>query len=109
MKKIILIIVLILLPTFTLQGCARAPKKSTAERVILKYYKKYGKKYPETIYGQYPVKEVEVTESHEIHKHMIEATAFITFKNDELKRVSVTIERPNYWWKVVSWEDLARQ
>lgn len=87
-------------------SCARMPKAKTAEKKIYKFFHKYGKKYPDTIYGTMPVKSVEVTDMEEIHKHFISADAFLMLGETEVAKINATLERKALRWRVVSWENV---
>lgn len=102
MKRTIsfLIIAVMILGT---TGCARMPKAKTAEAKIQKYFKKYGKKYPDTLYGKLPVKSVDVEDMEEIHHNLVSVDAFLMLGETEVNKVNVTLEK-KVIWKVVSWE-----
>ena len=87
-------------------GCAgRTPSTKRAEAVIQKYFKKYGKKYPETAFGQYPVKRVEVTSISEIHRSYVGVEAFLTLGSGDLRKINATLEKKALAWKFDSWEN----
>ena len=89
-------------------SCARMPKPETSARLIRKHFKKYGKKYPETIYGQSKVAEVEITDQSEIHKHLVAVESFVTLEDGNVRRIYATLEKgPFGWWKFISWENVA--
>jgi hypothetical protein len=87
-------------------SCARMPKTKTAERKISKFFQKYGKKYPDTIYGKLPVKSAEVTDMGEIHKNMVSADAYLMMGETDVKKINATLERRALRWRVVSWENV---
>lgn len=96
--------VAILLTLTMFAGCARQPKTKTSSKIIKSYFKKYGKKYPNTIYHKGAVTQVEVTSQQEIHKGMVAVESFITLKDGGVQRVYATLERGPFGWKFVSWE-----
>lgn len=104
MKRTLKISALIVLAAFLVAGCARTPQPKTSAKLIKKHFKKYGKKYPSTIYGQNRVKEVEITGQEEIHKHLVALDSFLTLQNGEVQRIHVTLEKGPFGWKFVSWE-----
>lgn len=104
MKRPVKIVVLLLIAAFLVAGCARTPNPKTSQKVINKYFKKYGKKYPATVYGQNKVKQVEVTGIQEIHRHLVSADTFLTLGNGQVQRIHATLMKGPWGWKFVSWE-----
>jgi hypothetical protein len=98
---------LLLACTFILgaMSCARKPAPKSAANKIKHFFVKYGKKYPDTIYGKTPVTDVDVLSQEEIHKNLVSTEAFITLGTSNLKKIAVTFERRAYW-KIISWEEL---
>ncbi len=76
--------------------------------VIKKYFKKYGKEYKTTVYGQSCVKEVDITGMEEIHKHLVAVDSFLTLENGEVQRIFVTLKKGPWGWRFVSWELASR-
>lgn len=103
MKKIFAILII---SSLIFSACARQPKYASAEKILLHYFQKYGKKYPDTIYGKFKAKKVEVTGIKEIHKNLIDAQAFLTLEGSELQRIDATMERKHIIWRVISWEKM---
>jgi len=87
-------------------ACARKPEVKVAKRKIHKFFLKYGKEFPETVYGKHPVTDVDVSTREEIHKNLIAADAYLSLSGGDMQKVSVTLERRFIRWKVVSWEKL---
>ena len=85
-------------------SCARVPSNSRSASILKSHFKKYGKKYPATPYGQHKVTDVEVSSQSEIHKGMVAVEAFVTFDDGNLQRVYATLERGPVGWRFVSWE-----
>jgi len=104
MKRTLKISALIVLAAFLVAGCARMPEPKTSARIMRSYFKKYGNKYPTTIYGQSRVKEIDITGQQEIHKHLVAVDSFITLENGHVQRVHATIEKGPFGWRFVSWE-----
>ena len=102
MKRVLSLIIILVFVLGT-ASCARKPKPKSAESKIKSFFIKYGKEYPSTEYGQFPVKEADVGDMEEIHKHLISVPAFITLGNGDMQKILVTFERRAYW-KIVSWE-----
>jgi hypothetical protein len=108
MKSKLKTIAAILLIAICFVACARQPKPSTSAKLIRKHFKKYGKKYPDTIYGRSKVAEVEVTDQSEIHKSLVAVESFVTLEDGNVRRIYATLEKgPFGWWKFISWENVA--
>ena len=106
MKKILsLLLCLFFIASFS--GCAgkRRPTEARAEHIILNYFQKYAKKYPNTSFGQSKVTKVEVESQKEIKKDQVAVEAYLTLGNGELKQINATLQRKNINWKFVSWEN----
>ena len=108
MKRSARIVLIVVLAAFVVAGCARMPKPERSAKVIKGHFKKYGKRYPTTIYGKEKVKEVEITGQEEIHKNMVAVESFITLGDGEVQRIYATLERGPFGWRFVSWEHATR-
>ena len=86
-------------------GCARMPKSKNSAQLIQKYFHKYGKKYPTTVFGKSHVKEVEITGQQEIHKGLVAVESFVTLEDGTVQRINATIKRGPIAWKFLSWEN----
>lgn len=102
-KSIAILLVAVL--ALSMASCARQPSNKRSAKLIQHHFKKYAKKYPETVYGKYHVKEVEVTGQQEIHKYLIAVEAFITLGDGSVQRVRATLERGPVGWRFISWEN----
>lgn len=102
MKKYI---ILALVLSLILAACGRMPKPSRSQKVIQKYFKKYAKEYPDTIYGRHKVIEVEVEKQEEIRKHYASVEAYIKLGDGTLKRIYATLRKNLLGWGFLSWED----
>jgi hypothetical protein len=87
-------------------ACARKPEVKVAQRKIQKFFLKYGKEFPETVYGKHPVTDVDVSSQEEIHKNLIATDAYLSLSGGDMQKVSVTLERRFIRWKIISWEKL---
>ncbi len=106
MKKINLILFCLI---FLLTACAgRAPTPERTDKIIKRHFAKYGKKYSDTDYHKNSVKEVEIVETDEIKKDLIQTTAFITLEDGSLKKILMIIERGPFGWRYKSWETLVQ-
>jgi hypothetical protein len=83
----------------------RLPKPHTSEKLIYKHFKKYGKKYPDTIYGRQPVIKVEIDRQEEIRKHFAVVDAYVKLGDGTLRKINATVEKGPLGWHFVSWED----
>lgn len=81
------------------------PKPESAKSKIKSFFVKYGKKYPDTKYGQTPVTDVDIISQEEIHKNLVSTEAFLTLGESNVEKIAVTFER-RARWKIVSWEKL---
>ncbi|MBI2083377.1 MAG: hypothetical protein HYT76_07375 [Deltaproteobacteria bacterium] len=96
---------------FILTACGgRLPSPHTAERVVTKHFKKYGKKYKETDFGRYKVEKVEIDHIEEIQKNLASVEAFTYLaEGSSVYRVRVTLQRKALGWRYQSWENLGKR
>ena len=108
MKSTLRTIAAILIIAICFVSCARLPKPETSAKLIRKHFKKYSKKYPDTIYGKSKVTEVEITDQSEIHKSLVAVESFVTLDDGNVRRIYATLEKgPFGWWRFISWENVA--
>ncbi len=86
-------------------GCGRIPKPSRSQHLIEKHFKNYGKKYPETIYGQSDVKKVEIENQKEIRKDYASVEAYVVLEDGTLRKIYATFKKTSIGWRFFSWED----
>jgi len=98
-------IIILIAASFLMASCARQPSQARSMSIIKHHFKKYGKEYPDTIYGKSVINDVEITSQEEIHKHLVAVEAFLTLKDGTVKRVYVSIEKGPLGWRFVSWEN----
>lgn len=103
MKKITALIAIALAMSLV-AGCGRQPKPTTSAKLIKSYFKKYGKKYPSTVYAKGAVQKAEINGQQEIHKGLVSADAFLTFREGGVQRIFATLLKGPFGWKVSSWE-----
>jgi hypothetical protein len=99
---------LILVFTLTTVSCGgRVPDAKTAQSVSTRYFSAYGKKYPETTFGQKNVEMVKINTIEEISHNTALADTIVHFFNGHVGRALVKMEKkfPG-GWRVVSWEML---
>lgn len=88
-------------------GCAhRLPKENSAGKIIERHFHKYGKKFKETDFGKYKVKDVQVIDISEIHKNMAAVTANVILNEGPTPRVRCVLEKKPLGWRFISWENL---
>ena len=93
-----------------LTGCAsRLPSPATSQKVIAKYFKKYGKKYRETDFGQFKVQTVELASTEELQKNWASAEAFVYLTNGPVYRVRFTLQKKAFGWRYQSWENYGKK
>ena len=86
-------------------GCARQPEQKKSAKLMRNYFQKYGKKYPNTPFGQSRVDSVDILGQKEIHKGLVAVESFLTFKDGTVQRVQATIKRTPLGWRFSSWEN----
>lgn len=87
-------------------SCARVPSPTRSSKLIQKHFKKYAKKYSDSVYGASGgVKEVEVLKQKEIHKNLVTVESFITLGDGQVQRIHATVQRGPFGWRFVSWEN----
>jgi len=104
-KSLRILTVFIICLSILALSCARQPSYDRSAKVIRKYFKKYGKKYPDTAFGKSKVSEVEILSQEEIHKHLVAVEAFVTFEDGSVRKVSATVEKGPLGWRFISWEN----
>lgn len=105
MKKILFFIIALafLAPQISCGG--RIPQAKSAQSLTKSYFKSYGRKYKESIFGKIPVDRIEINQITEQSFHIAEIEAFLNFRSGEVARVLLTAKNsPPFGWSVVSWE-----
>ena len=109
MKKIItLVLTLSLCASLVVAtGCARRPTDATATKIMERYFKKYTKKYPESIIGKYPVQKVELLQIEEVHKNTVAAYAILELEGGMAVQTRFSLHRKApFGWRTLSWENM---
>jgi hypothetical protein len=83
----------------------RTPKPSRSQKLITKHFKKYAKKYPETIYGQSGVKKVEIESQEEVRRKYTSVEAFVILTDGTVRKIYATLRKTSLGWRFDSWED----
>lgn len=104
-KRYIAFILPIIALCFFSFSCARMPSSKTSAHILEKHFKRYGKKYKDTVYGTVGVQQVEVLNTTEVHKHLVSTEAFVTLKDGDVQRIFATLEKGPLWWRFISWEN----
>ncbi len=103
MKKPMLLLICL---AFLAAGCAdRTPSPPKTANIAKGYFKRYGKKYKESEFGQSKVSQVEVKEVRELQKNV--ATAFLLVKlenGSEIPAIMTLIRKLPGGWRTTSWE-----
>lgn len=97
--------IILLVPILLAYGCARIPSMKRSANILRTHFKKYAKKYPETVYAKHRVTEVEITDRQEIHKHLVAVEAFITLDDGDVQKILASVEKGPFGWRFVSWEN----
>lgn len=109
LKKITTLVAIVLFATTVIACQQRLPSQKAAESSIKRYFKKYGRTYENTDFGDHQVDEVEVNEISELQHDLAQATAFVSLDDgDIVYKVAATLEKRTIRWKVVSWENLGK-
>lgn len=109
MKKLVsvAIILALLISVAASSGCGRQPSQKKTTAIMEKFFKKYSKKYPESILGQYHVKNVQLLHVEEIHKNLVVAYAFLELDGGMAVQTRFTIQKkPPFGWRALSWENM---
>lgn len=106
MNRIIRVLVIAILCTsFISASCARQPSHGRSTDIIKSYLKKYGRKYPDTVFGKQKIAQIEIVTQSEIHKNLVAIEAFLTFADGSVQRIHATIVKGPLGWRFVSWEN----
>jgi len=108
MKKIItmLLVLTFFVGSLASTGCGRQPTSTKSRKIMTKFFEKYAKKYPDSIIGKYPVEDVNVLHSEEIHKGVVVVYAILNLDNGMPIQTRFTIRKKPLGWKAVSWENM---
>lgn len=95
-----------LLALFLASCGGRTPSPQTAHAKIQKHFKKYGKRYKNSDFGQHPVDRVEIVDVREIQKNYAEVDAYAYLSGGQGYKVRITLRKKPLGWKSVAWENL---
>jgi len=97
--------------SLSLTACGgRLPSPETSQKVITKYFEKYGKKYRDSDFGRHRVERVEIEGIEEIQRKLASVKAF-TYLSDEgpVYRVRFTFGKKSFRWRPQAWENLGKR
>jgi len=102
MKKYFLFAFIILL-----SACGgRVPSPQTATDIMKDHFKKYGKKYPTSIFGTHTVSNIEIVNTEELQRKIATTQALLTFNDGNQMRIQMNFQHKPFGWKATGWEDL---
>ena len=105
MKKITTYLIAIVV-LFSFVACSsRVPSPRSARGASMSYFKKYGRKYDNTQFGNKNVDNVTINAIEEIQNKVALVDAVVTFMDGHAARVLVRMQNKfPQGWKVQSWE-----
>lgn len=108
MKKIATIATVILIAASIAlsASCSRQPSNKRAASIMQGFFKKYSKKYPESVIGQYPVENIDILHIDEIHKGLVAIYAILGLDGGMAIQTRFTIIKKPFAWRAVSWENM---
>ena len=108
MKKIIrLTLVLLILVSFGItSACGRQPTPKRTADIMESFFKKYGKEYPESIFGQTQLQGVQILHIDEVHKNLVAVYAILELQNGMAMQTRFSIQKKPFGWRAVSWENM---
>lgn len=108
MKKLICITLALALMTSVVlsAGCSRQPSVKRTTGIMQSYFKKYSRKYSESILGKYPVSNINILHIEEIHKHLVAVYAILELEEGMALQTRFTIQKKPFGWRAASWENM---
>lgn len=96
---------------FLFVACSsRMPSPKTARSAAMSYFKRYGRKYPHTQFGNKNVSNVNINAIEEISYKFALVDTIITFNDGHAARALARMEsRFPGGWRVISWEMITYQ
>ncbi len=96
---------------FCVTACSsRVPSAKTAQHSALSYYKRYGHKFPSTVYGSKNVANVTINAIEEVSYRFALVDTIVDFVDGHKARTLIKMERKvPTGWQVASWEVLGYQ
>lgn len=89
-----------------LSACGgRVPTPQSAHSITESFFKKYGKKYKGSVFGQAKINKVEIQGIREQSRNFADVEAFVATANGEKSHVLMTFKKvPPFGWRVHTWE-----
>lgn len=89
---------------------ARLPSPKQIQTVTQKFFNRYGRRYPDTVFGQRNLNTVQINSVREVSRNVAYADLVLQFKDGKFGRslVKITKKFPK-GWHVTSWEILQLQ
>lgn len=110
MKYLKLFVVVLILSGFLIACGGRLPTPKTARSASISYFKKYGKKYPNTKFGAKNLDNITINSIEEISYKFALADVIVTFVDGTAARTLVRMHRKfPTGWSVASWEMVGYQ
>lgn len=102
------LLMLLIIGCLLLPACAgRQPTLARSTALVQRHFHKYGKKFPDSLFGQHKVSKLAVLHVQEIHKYYVHVIADLALDHGVIVRVQVAVERrAPTGWRVVAWEQL---
>lgn len=105
MKKILTSVLLL---AFLVSCGGRVPSPQTAHDKTQKHFRKYGKRYKDSDFGQHKIERVEIESIQEIQKNLAQAEAYAYLADGVVYKVRLILRKKTFGWRVVSWETLGK-
>lgn len=108
LKKILILLVIFAfsIPSLPVMA-ARTPSVKGAHGTVQSYFKRYGNKYKDSIFGTSKVERVEIGSIEEQSKNLAQVEAMVSMSSGQKTHMLVTFKKtPPLGWKVKSWEML---
>lgn len=84
---------------------ARLPSAEKVQQVTVKYFNKYGKKYPSTVFANDNLDIVQINKIYEVSYKIVYADVVLTFDDGKVGRALMKMnKRFPKGWHVISWE-----
>ena len=108
MKKIIrLTLALLILVSFGVTAaCARQPTPKRTANIMEGFFKKYGKEYPESIFGQAQLQGIQILHIDEVHKDLVAVYAILELQDGMAIQTRFSIQKKPLGWRALSWENM---
>lgn len=104
----LLLLAILFIPTAA--NAARLPSAKQIQTLSQKFFVRYGKRYPQTVFGQNNLDSVQINSVREMSHNVAYADLVLQFKDGKMGRSLVRISKKfPKGWHVISWEMLQLQ